>query len=259
MTTIIQLTHVPQKIRSQVVKQDKKKAASPKKNARGRRQSHSARLTVEPPAPSMGAVLHRKVRGEDVRARVLRAALECFGAFGFAGTSTRAVADRAGISHPLLLYHFQSKDQLWLSTMEDVIGRYRGELEARLTRVPPDDPVGGLRAFIENFVEFSARTPQLNRIMTQQSTQGSQRIHWLIDAHLRQSFAQVCGLIARGQSAGAVRQGDPARLYYAVVGLAGTLFSVSTEFQALTGRDVFDAGELQDTIALIFDFLFVES
>lgn len=229
-----------------------------KKNARGQRRSHAARLTARSHAPRSASKVPaaKRARGDEARERVLHAALECFGAFGFEGTSTRAVAERAGLSHPLLLYHFESKDRLWQCTMEDVLGRYQSALFARLATVDATDAAAGLRSFIENFVEFSARTPQLHRIMTQESTQGSERIHWLIDAHLLDSFSQVCELIRRGQAAGKVRRGDAARLYYAVIGLGGTLFSVSTEFELLTQRNVFDAEEVRENIELIFDFLF---
>jgi AcrR family transcriptional regulator len=238
------------------------RSGASKKNARGRRQSHAARLTTEPthvPAPvaAQDGMSARRDRGSEMRERILHAALECFGAFGFAGTSTRAIADRAAISHPLLIYHFQSKELLWRATMGDVIERYRNALQAKLDRIDANDPRAGLRAFIENFVEFSARTPQLHRIMTQQSTQGSERITWLIDGGLRESFAQVCRLIRSGQRAGVVRKGEPARLYYAVIGLGGTPFSVSAEVQLLTGRDVFDGAELRAVIELIHAFLFI--
>jgi TetR/AcrR family transcriptional regulator len=229
-------------------------ATKAKPNARGRRQSHATRLTGK---TTVTASSRSRSGSSDVRDRVLLAAIECFGAFGYAGTSTRAVAERAAISHPLLIYHFESKDQLWLSAMEELIGRYQHGLEARISSVPTTDPVGRLRAFVEHFVEFSAKTPQLHRIMTQQSTQGSERIRWLIDTYLRDSFAKVCGLIQSAQTLGAIRAGDPARLYYAVIGLAGTLFSVSGEFRILTGRNVFAADELQQTIDLIFDFLLI--
>ena len=141
--------------------------------------------------------------------------------------------------------------------MEDLLDRYRSELVARRAKVDADDPVAGLRAFIENFVEFSARVPQLHRIMTQQSTQGSDRIHWLIDSQLRESVQEICKLIRKGQKNGSVRKGDPARLYYAVIGLGGTLFSVSAEFQLLTDRDVFADREVRKTIEQILEFLFV--
>lgn len=227
------------------------------KNARGQRRSHAARLTTRKPALPKKAVGVKKARGEEARERVLHAALECFGAFGFEGTSTRAVAERAGLSHPLLLYHFDSKEKLWMSTMEDVIGRYRKEFEQRLEQIDRKDTAACLRAFIENFVRFSARVPQLYRIMTQESTQGSDRIHWLIDAHLRESFNGVRDMIRRGQAEGQVRDGDSARLYYAIIGLAGTLLSVSSEFRHLTGRDVFSEAEMHHTIGFIFDFVFV--
>lgn len=233
-------------------------ASEAAKNARGQRRSHAARLTTQPSAlPKKPRSEVRKPRGAEVREKVLHAALECFGAFGFEGTSTRAVAERAGVSHPLLIYHFDSKEQLWQSTMEEVIGQYRLEFERRLGLVAVGDPVAGLRAFIENFVLFSARTPQLYRVMTQDSTQGSARIHWLIETHLRASFEQVQAMILRGQAEGRVRGGDPARLYYAIIGLAGTLMSVSAEFRELTGRDVFAAAEIANTIRYIDDFVFL--
>ncbi|MBI2800488.1 MAG: TetR family transcriptional regulator [Gammaproteobacteria bacterium] len=226
-------------------------------NARGRRKSHAARLTTKQLVPPAKSSPIKRERGDSARERVLLAALECFGTFGFEGTSTRAVADRAGLSHPLLLYHFESKDKLWSSTMEHVVGRYRGSLYERLARQAPDDAAAGLDVFIDHFVTFSASTPQLHRILTQESTQGSERIHWLLNTHLRESFENVCRLIVQAQAMGRVRAGDPARLYYAVIGLAGTLLSVSTEFRLVTGRDVFKRKELRETIDMIHRFLFI--
>lgn len=235
-------------------------SASPsaRKNARGQRQSHAARLPEPPRVPrAPGGSPPGQARGVEVQQRIEQAALECFGAFGFAGTSTRAVAERAGVSHPLLIYHFGNKENLWRRTMEAVIGRYQGELYRRLEAVDAQDARAGLIAFIDHFVAFSAQTPELHRIMTQQSTQGSDRIGWLLDNYLRDSFRRVCALIESGQAQGWVRRGDPARLYYAVIGLGGTLFCVSTEYRDLTGRDVFDATEWTSVAALIHQFLFI--
>ncbi len=84
-----------------------------------------------------------------------------------------------------------------------------------------------------------------------------ERIHWLIDVHLREHFSDGRSMIRRGQAHGSVRKGDPARLYYAVIGFGGTLLSVSSEFKVLTGRDVCTEVELRRTIAMIHDFLFI--
>lgn len=233
-----------------------------KANRRGKRARSAVRLKGKADASAITDKLAdggTPSRGALVRARVLHAALECFGTFGFEGTSTRAVAERAGVSHTLLLYHFDSKEQLWRTTMEDVIGRYRHAYDARLHRIDGTDARACLRAFVENFVQFSAEVPQLHRIMTQESTQGSERVHWLIDNHLSGSFDAAIALIRRCQAEGAVRDGEPARLYYAIIGLGGTLMSVSAEFKHFTGRDVFTAAELQKTTQMIFDFIFTDA
>lgn len=62
--------------------------------------------------------------------KLLRAATDAFSAAGFDATSTRAVADRAGVNIALIAYHFGGKDGLykavldaWVSGMCDGINR----------------------------------------------------------------------------------------------------------------------------------------
>ena len=196
-------------------------------------------------------------RSEDVRQRVLRAALECFGMFGFEGTSTRAVAERAGVTHTLVLYHFESKDQLWRSTMEYALGTYMSEIIDHLAASDKMPAADALRSFIELFVRMSAKVPQIHRILTMESNQGTERLQWVIDHYLRHHFVAVRDLIRRGQMEGTVRECDPARLYYHIIGAAGTPFTISTEYSQFTGRDVFSEAEILRTIAFIYEIVFI--
>src|SRR5215831_20236505 len=59
----------------------------------------------------------RSVR-EDIRERLLEAALLEFGAKGFDGASTRAIARRIGAHQPQINYHFESKDALWTAAVD---------------------------------------------------------------------------------------------------------------------------------------------
>jgi TetR/AcrR family transcriptional regulator len=176
-------------------------------------------------------------RGQAVRESILKAALEYFGAFGFEGTTTRAVAERAGVSHSLVLYHFQSKEQLWTSMMDDAIGRYASVIEGIFDR-SPGRAGAALKEFIEQFVRMSSQTPQIHRIMTMASNQDTQR--------------------RRGQIEGSVRDCDPARLYFHILGAGGTPFTTATEYRALTGRDIFSEKEILRTIAFIHDIVFLD-
>lgn len=198
-----------------------------------------------------------KRRGDDVRERVLKAALECFGVFGFEGTSTRAVAHRAEVTHTLVLYHFQSKEQLWIATMEDALTRYLGDIKQTLERSGEQSARAALSAFIEQFVRMSAQQPQIHRILTMESNQNTPRLEWVIEHYIRDHFNMIRDLIRRGQTEGTVRQCDPARLYYHIIGAAGTPFTISTEYKALTGRDVFSETEILRNLAFIYEIVFV--
>jgi AcrR family transcriptional regulator len=197
-----------------------------------------------------------KKRGDDVRERVLRAALDCFAAFGFEGTSTRAVANRAEVTHTLVLYHFQSKDQLWLATVQEALNRYALAMEQNFNSRHEKTARAALSTFIEQFVRMSAQQPQIHRILTMESNQDTPRMEWIIEHFIRGHFTLIRDLIRRGQAEGSVRECDPARLYYHIIGTGGTPFTISTEYKAMTGRDVFSEAEILRIIAFIHEIVF---
>jgi TetR/AcrR family transcriptional regulator, regulator of cefoperazone and chloramphenicol sensitivity len=70
-------------------------------------------------------------RGEETRSRIVAAALEVFGVHGFAGASTRMLAEKAGVTLPALQYYFDSKEGVYLACAEHIAE----QLEARLGAV----------------------------------------------------------------------------------------------------------------------------
>jgi AcrR family transcriptional regulator len=61
----------------------------------------------------------REERAEQTRARIVRAAWEVIAEHGMAGTTTRLVAARAGISHGMCHYHFATKDEMVLAVVDE--------------------------------------------------------------------------------------------------------------------------------------------
>lgn len=57
-------------------------------------------------------------KGGRRREQILTAAVELFGEVGYRGTSLRDIAQRVGITHPGLLYHFHSKQELLSAVLE---------------------------------------------------------------------------------------------------------------------------------------------
>ncbi|HEY7537696.1 MAG TPA: helix-turn-helix domain-containing protein [Gaiellaceae bacterium] len=60
----------------------------------------------------------RAARGEATRLRILDAARDLLVEHGYGGTSTRAVAERAGTQLSLVHYHFGGKQQLLVAVLE---------------------------------------------------------------------------------------------------------------------------------------------
>jgi len=72
--------------------------------------------------PAPGGDL-RVARGRSTRAQLLAAAGDLLREEGYAATSTRAVAERAGMQLSLVHYHFGSKRGLLLAVLEDLTER----------------------------------------------------------------------------------------------------------------------------------------
>ena len=52
------------------------------------------------------------------RERLLETASQLFASKGYASTSVREIVARAGVSKPVLYYHFQSKEGLYYAILE---------------------------------------------------------------------------------------------------------------------------------------------
>lgn len=59
------------------------------------------------------------------RQQLLDVALHVFGEHGYHHTSMNDIADRAGVTKPVLYQHFRSKRELYLEVLRDVGGRLR--------------------------------------------------------------------------------------------------------------------------------------
>jgi AcrR family transcriptional regulator len=61
----------------------------------------------------------RRARGDQTRRQILTAARDALAADGAVGTTTRAIADRAGVRLSLVHYHFGGKQQLLAAVLDE--------------------------------------------------------------------------------------------------------------------------------------------
>ncbi|MDB5658538.1 MAG: hypothetical protein JWS10_1153 [Cypionkella sp.] len=110
--------------------------------------SHSA-PTIPPP---------RKLSREIRRTQVIEATIEVLAEQGYARTTLTDVARKAGISHGLVNFHFQTKDALLAETLGYLSEEYRQNWDAALAKASAS-PAAQLAALIEADFEPSICTP----------------------------------------------------------------------------------------------------
>src|SRR3954466_11284509 len=73
--------------------------------------------TTTAPMPVSDALIRTRMTGEQRRQHFIDAALHLFSTSGFRGTSTKAIAEAAGVSEALLFRHFPSKADLYAAIL----------------------------------------------------------------------------------------------------------------------------------------------
>ena len=123
--------------------------------------------------------------------KLLDAAIQAFSENGFKGTSTRDIADRAGVHHPLITYHFKNKDQLWRAATDRIFREFHISLVKAMAEVPEMDPKARAEAFVRTYVKYAYSQPALHKIILQESSYQSERLDWLVENHLKPLYDMV--------------------------------------------------------------------
>jgi AcrR family transcriptional regulator len=174
---------------------------------------------------------------DPTRDRILAAALDLFSERSFKDATTREIAERAGVTQPLLNYHYRSKDELWRAAVDSLFELLTSSMSAPLQELRGVDELTQAKLRVREFVTFSARHPQLHRIITQESKSDSARMDYLVERHVRPLYEGTVELFEHLVRDGVVPDIAPAHLYYILTGAGPTMFVLGPECRRLTGLD----------------------
>lgn len=130
---------------------------------------------------SKGKIVAKPARCVDIGTRraILDAALKVFARDGFDGASLPKIAELAHTAHPLIHYHFGSKDNLWRETVEYACGALLTEAAATGTASRGLSPIDKLRVLIRTFTRYAACYPDNLAMIMAEARSGSKRLAWL--------------------------------------------------------------------------------
>ena len=171
-------------------------------------------------------------RAQDTRSAILNAALTEFATKGFEAASIRSIADRIGLQHPLITYHYRSKEMLWHAVAEYVFERIQQEWETYLTDSPPDRATDRVKAVYQALFRFTVDFPEFHRFMLQEFLTYSPRLQWLADKVLKPLIEWLLPQIRAAQDEGDLPRVEPILLHYLLISLTSTLSGFGPEMWA---------------------------
>lgn len=188
--------------------------------------------------------------------KLLDAAITAFSESGYKGTSTRDIAERAGVHHPLITYHFKNKDQLWRAAADRIFREFNISLVKAMAEVPELDPRARAETFVRTYVRYSRSQPALHKIILQEASHRSDRLDWLVENHLRPLFQEVDKALVELQALGIAPPGNTALLFNMIRVSAGGLLALKQELKGTSGIDLDDDGEIDQLADMIIRVFF---
>jgi TetR/AcrR family transcriptional regulator len=175
-----------------------------------------------------------QLAGTSSRDRIVAIALRVFAERGFDGTRLSDIAGGAGLSHPTLLYHFNSKEELYADVIRAAASDWAEETEAAAST--------GLRGFaqVEAIVDacfhFFATHPDFIRIVRREAIEGGGRLEPAMAGFARPFLDRAVRFLENEVRAGGLRPHDPLELMQICYGTIST-FLCDARFREMLVED----------------------
>ena len=152
------------------------------------------------------------------RAEILRAARDSFAERGFAGSSLRDIAERAGTTHAVLQHHFTNKDDLLIAVLA------QREAEERRQADQEVEGFGSFISYLGRLLLSHQEAPELMRLWAELAVAASRPEHpahqYFVERYTRVHtliIEPIDDLAARGELAGGLDADSAATLLHALL------------------------------------------
>src|SRR5712672_4382622 len=174
-------------------------------------------------------------RSLTTRASILDAAIAEFAERGFEGASIRAIADRLGLQHPLITYHYRTKDILWRAAAEHAFAQIKAGWDISAPEDSELPPLARLREEYATLFRYTVAFPEFHRFMRQEALTNNPRLRWVAEVVLAPLLGRLIPQIVAAQKEGFVPSVDPILFHYMMVSLTATLSGFGPEMQSTSG------------------------
>ncbi len=195
-------------------------------------------------------------RSLETRGAILDAAIAEFAERGFEGASIRAIADRLGLQHPLITYHYRSKDILWRAAAEHAFAQIRAGWDTSVPENSDLPPLDRLREEYATLFRYTVAFPEFHRFMRQEAFTNNPRLKWVAKTVVAPLLERLIPQIVAAQRQGLLPAVDPILFHYMMVSLTATLSGFGPEMQVTGGLSPENAKVIETYWCLVDETVF---
>src|SRR5260370_1766828 len=118
----------------------------------------------------------KQQRAMETQAAILKAALSEFALKGFEAASIRDIGERVGLGHPLITYHYPTKDALWRAVADYVFTEIQRIFDERAPVDATLSPIDRLREEYSGFLHFTIEGQDFPQFTHRENLHGTPRL-----------------------------------------------------------------------------------
>lgn len=199
----------------------------------------------------------QQARSADTKARILDAALKVFAEQGFDAANVRDIADLAGATHPMITYHFGSKDELWRAAVEAMFERIEQDVVRPVAGIE-NDPVLRFKLRTVLYVRYCAAHPEHAQITISEAVRGGERLTWMVKTFVKRNHAVMIPEIKLMMQLGVIPKTSVVGMLYALAGMCQLPFVIAREADIAFETDISTAKAIKQHTDVVFQLLFRE-
>lgn len=190
----------------------------------------------------------RRMKGEERRREIIRAAMEVFARSGFSGSTTRKIAHTAGVSEAMLYSHFRDKEELYTAIIDEKLQESE-PLFYPLDAMRNRDDRRVFETIVSNFLHRHSEDTTFMRLLLFSALEGHELAGMFVAGPVRQFFEFLAEYIRKRTDEGAFKPVNPEIACRCLLGMA-YYFVLLRE---ILGDETLQSVDLRDGIEAVVD------
>ena len=204
-------------------------------------------MTVTAPVP-------RTPRAATLRKQeaILAEAERQFARFGFEGVSLDSIAAALDLSRQNLLYHWPSKEDLYMAVLNSVMGEWMANMTAI---AEADDPESAIQTYVAVKLRFSRERPSGNAVFTREIMAGAPRYQDVLKGQVMPLLHADVARFERWADEGLIRRVDFTHLMFLIWSSTQAYADLGPQFSLYMGKPVLDEEDFERARVLLTDVI----